>query len=347
MNKKWKLYIVTLIVLLIFLFFGKTADKREDKEDENKKDEVFSSVETPEIVYDSVAFKMACEEIIYNDIDESYIGKYVTKELVAFEHKEPEDGCRVYTGAALEDFIEDLDAFQNTYRVYKLRDYRLWDDYDMQSEDIMRVYGIVEDITYNQKNGKNVPIIRMYYADYIRQYGEKPEQAKNLEEIEEERKAEEEEYAKKDAINSDYTGVTKNIEGMSELPLEDYIQYCDSMCMYDIVSSKYALTGRHVKIHVKTSYGERFTGDEAKRKYLGQWESPENIHDNVWNCVLYNERSESYVLPTSRYVFLYFKNTEDMDVLSLKKGTEIIAYGQIVKHNVDDDRLEVLVRYYE
>ena len=36
-----------------------------------------------------------------------------------------------------------------------------------------------------------------------------------------------------------------------------------------------------------------------------------------------------------------------MDVLSLKKGTEIVVYGQIVKHNVDDDRLEVLVRYYE
>lgn len=292
-------------------------------------------------------FKSSCEELILKNVDEDIIGKYVTKELIFGGGTVQEDGHTLYKCGATEDFLEDLGVYQKTYNIYKIEDYRIQKDFPIEENDVMRIYGIVDDVSMSYQTGNYNPTIKIYYAEYIRRYGQKAEDAKNEEEIKKEREEVAKELEYKDSLNSDYTGTTKNIDNMDELPLTEYMTYCDNMNLQDVVNSNEDFTGRYVKLHIQVSEHKKFNNDEGKTKRLGKLKKNENVQDDVWFCMLYNERVDEYVYPKSEIDTLYFLNTESIDASALNKGDNLIVYGQFVAYDVENGKFEMIVRYFE
>lgn len=60
-------------------------------------------------------FKASCIEVDYNDLDDTWIGKNVTKEIL-FTSSDKES----YTCGATESYVEDFDDFQKTYNIYEI-----------------------------------------------------------------------------------------------------------------------------------------------------------------------------------------------------------------------------------
>lgn len=339
-----------VIVLMLGILFG--CSERQDKTDMEEEDKEAADVmegafAIPEIVYDELVFKEMCEELDFREASEESVGRFVTKELTSFSLSGTRENGEVLYSSANP---EDLKDVTHTYRIYGVVDCRFFSQYELQYTDVFRVYGIVEGTFYNKFSGSDCPIIRIYYADYVKQSWEDEEEAKELEEVIADRKEDEKEIAEAHATISDYTGVTKNVEKMWELPVEEYKKYCDSLCLHDVMGFEHNLNGLHVKLHVKTGSAKKFSSEEHKLKYMDKWRVYEPLHDNVWLCSIYNEISESYHLPSSRFVYLYFNDNLDMDVSSLKKGEELIVYGQIVEYkkiDLSSEEVEILVRGYE
>lgn len=292
-------------------------------------------------------FKLKCEELVFKDIDKNTIGKYVTKELIFDGGTIQDGGYTLYECGATEDFLEELGVYQKTYNVYRIKDYRIDKDFPIEGSDVMRIYGIVEDVSKSYKTGNYNPTINIYYAEYIRKYGEKAEDAKSEEEIKKEREENAKESEYKEDLNSDYTGISKNISNMDEMALVEYMMYCDAMNFKDIVNSNEDFTGRYVKLHVQVVEHKKFKNDEGKTNRLGEWVEIENVQDDVWYCKLYNEQSGEYVYSKSKLNTIYFLDTESIDASILSKGDKIVVYGQLVKHNDENGEFEMLVRYYE
>lgn len=314
---------------------------------ENVENEIVSDETSSLNIENEEKFKSLCEELVFKDINENTIGKYVTKELIFDGGTTQEDGYTLYECGVTEDFLEDLGVYQKTYNVYRIKDYRIQKDFPIEGSDVMRIYGIVEDVSKSYKTGNYNPTIKIYYAEYIRRYGEKPEEAKSEEEIKKEREEAVKELEYKDSLNSDYIGTTKNIDNMDELPLAEYMMYCDAMNLQNVVNSNEDFTGRYVKLHIQVSDHKKFKNDEGKTNRLGEWTKIENVQDDVWYCKLYNERVDEYVYPKSKIDTLYFLNTESIDASALSIGDNLIVYGQFVKHNDENGEFEMLVRYYE
>lgn len=291
-------------------------------------------------------FKEACKEIIFTNINENTVGEYVTKELVFGKSSILEDGTTMYECGAVEDFIEGIE-YQKIYNIYRVKDFRLQKDFPLAGSDIMRVYGVIEDVSKSYNTGYYNPTIKIYYAEYIRRYGEDQDTAKSAEEIKKEREEASKELEYKDTINSDYNGMTKNVSNMEELSLSEYMDCCDNMNLQDVVNSNEDLTGRYVKLHIQVSDHKKFTNDEGKTNRLGDWTEIEYVQDDVWYCKLYNERVDEYVYPKAKIDTLYFLNKNDIAASNLSKGDKLIVYGQLVKYDSTYGQFEMLVRYFE
>lgn len=113
-------------------------------------------------------FKASCIEVDYNDLDNTWVGKNVTKEIL-FTSSEKEE----YECASTESFIEDLDTYQHTYKIYDIKDCRYNKSYIIKASDVTRIYGTITEIHMNYANGLYCPVIDMYYADYIRKWKDK------------------------------------------------------------------------------------------------------------------------------------------------------------------------------
>ena len=113
-------------------------------------------------------FKASCIEVDYNDLDDTWVGKNVTKEIL-FTSSEKEE----YECASTESFIEDLDTYQHTYKIYDIKDCRYNKSYIIKESDVTRIYGTITEIHMNYANGLYCPVIDMYYADYIRKWKDK------------------------------------------------------------------------------------------------------------------------------------------------------------------------------
>lgn len=295
-------------------------------------------------IYDEEEFKLKCNEIIFKDLSEAFIGEYVTKEIIIGSSTTTEDGIKIYECGATEDFLEEMDFYQKTYNVYRIKDYRIDNAFPIQGSDVMRIYGVIEDVSKSYHTADYNPTIKVYYADYVRQYGEKPEDAKSAEEIKEQREKEAEEKEYKQSLNSDYTGATKNIENMNELPLEEYITYCDKMNYRDITSDE-DLTGRHIAIHIQLFDELVFKSEQGKEKQLGSWIDISKVQDCVWDFLFYGELAEDYISDFGR---MYFQNVENINPADLKKGTNLYIYGQVIEMPAEYyDKMKILVRYYE
>lgn len=183
--------------------------------------------------------------------------------------------------------------------------------------------------------------------EYIRRYGEKPEEAKSKEEIKKEREEEAKELEYKDSLNSDYTGVTKNVDNMDALSLKDYISFCDAMNRHDLLTVDEDIVGRHVKLHIQVTSHKRFKNDRGKASYVGEGIPVENIQDDFWYCNIFNERTDEYVNPLASVNTLYFLNIEDTDAAILSKEEKLVVYGQILEFDNINGKFEMLVRYYE
>lgn len=350
-------YLLSAVCLLSILSIGgcsyeidkETEDNlvKTNKNNENTESEVVSNETSTLNIENEEEFKSLCEELVFKDIDENTIGKYVTKELIFDGGTVHEDGYTLYKCGATEDFLEDLGAYQKTYNVYTIKDYRIQKDFPIERSDVIRIYGIVEDVNKSYQTGNYNPTIKIYYTEYMRRYGEKQEEAKSEEEIKKEREEIARKLEYKDSLNSDYTGTTKNIDNMNELSLADYIAYCDAMNLQDVVNSNEDFTGKYVKLHIQVSDHKKFINEEGKVNRLGEWTDIKNVQDDVWYCKLYNERVDEYVYPKSKIDTLYFLNTESIDASVLSKGDNLIVYGQFVKHNSENGEFELLVRYYE
>lgn len=292
-------------------------------------------------------FKTLCSEIIYNDISEQAVGKYVYKDLFNWQIRESGDR---YLCNAIEDFIEDLKVYQKTYRNYEIIDCRYDGSFPIEDSDILRVYGIVDSVSESYFTGGYNPTIKMYYIEYIRKYGKEPED-KTMDEIGDERVARNEQIRQeieyKNSLNTDYNGETKNIDGMEELPLDEYKSHCDEM-NYSNLTNGEDLTGRYVAIHVQTSSHKIFKSDDGKKKWIGEWIEPESICDDFWFCKIYSERAEDYIMPFAHTETLYFLNIESIEPGKMKKENNLIIYGKVISFDMNNQGdMEVLVRYYE
>lgn len=252
----------------------------------------------------------------------------------------------MYECGAVEEFIEDI-GYQKTYNIYRIKDCRLQKDFPIAGSDIMQVYGVVEDVSQSYKTGYYNPTIKIYYAEYIRRYGENPDAAKSAEEIKKEREAAAKELEYKDTINSDYNGTTKNVTNMEDLPLKEYMDCCDNMNLQNVVNSNEDLTGRYVKLHIQLSDHKKFTNDDGKTNRLGNWTEIEYVQDDVWYCKLYNERVDEYVYPKAKIDTLYFLNKDGIDASNFSEGDNLVVYGQFVKYDSTYGEFEMLVRYCE
>lgn len=328
----------------------------EEQENENKN---ITPVSAPEITQkplndvlkNEIEFKNLCTELIYNDINKNSIGTYVYKDLFSWNKNDNKNDTDYdYSSVALEDFIEDLKSYQYTYRNYYIKDYRFDKTFPIESNDILRVYGVIEDVSWSYFNGQYNPKIKMYYADYIRKYRKEVEN-KTIEQIKNERykkyKEQEEEKKYKNSLNTDYTGITKNDKNMNELPLNEYIKKCDKV-NYSNLTNGEDFTGRHICLNVQTFSMEKFVNENRKNNKFKNMVNPQNVQDNFWICKIYSEMAGYYIIPYAHFETLYFLNTEKIYPSNLKKEQNLIIYGQITKfdlHNKGD--MEILVRYYE
>lgn len=288
-------------------------------------------------------FKSNCVEITYNDLDEEWIGKYVTKEII-FGDLEVENNVCVAT----EDLIEELDGYQHSYRIYKINDVRLDKSFPINENDVIRVYGIIKDVNKNYANGLFYPVIDMYYVEYKRKWGDIVDETKDINEIIEEREKEKirlkEEEKYYNSLNSDYSGTSKNVDAMDELSLGEYINCCDKLNYNDLYSGE-DFTGRYVAIHVQLFSHKIFTSEKGKENRLGDWTDIQFVQNDVWEITVYNEKAEDYI---ADFGTIYFLNKEDISPNNLKKGDKLIIYGQLINHPKETyDDWEVLVRYYE
>lgn len=113
-------------------------------------------------------FKASCIEVDYNNLDDTWVGKNVTKEILFTSSEKDEYEC-----ASTESFIEDLDKYQHTYKIYDIKDCRYDKSYIIKESDVTRIYGTITEIHINYANGLYCPAIEMYYADYIRKWKDK------------------------------------------------------------------------------------------------------------------------------------------------------------------------------
>lgn len=276
-------------------------------------------------------FRNMCIEVKYNDIDKEWIGKYVTKEILFTSSEQTEYQC-----ASTEDYIEDYLEYQHSYRIYDIFDCRLDKSFPIYPNDVIRIYGIITDVKMNYANGLYYPIIDMFYADYIRKWREPIDDTKSIEEIKQERIAENEKIKAENeyfnSLNSDYTGITKNVENMETLSENEFKEKCDSMNFMDMVDSTEDLTGRYVKLHIKITDHKIFTKESGKRRHLGDLVDVYNIDDNVWYAKLFYERTEEYI---GNIIWVYFVDNEIYDINSLKEDQELTVYGMILDYEVN------------
>lgn len=268
----------------------------EEKNDTNRVDieEEFSKIY--EEIISSItedSFKSNCKEIDYNDLDESWIGSFVTKELIFNASNTGEYKC-----GATEDFVEDVKVYQKTYKTYNIYDCRFDNSFPIFDNDVIKIYGVITDVRYNFANGLYFPIIDMYYIEYVREWRKPVDNEKSIDDIINERneyiRKEKERIEYLDSLNSDYEGETKNVENMSDLDISEYISYCDKINYRDLYSGE-DFTGRHVSIHVQLFEHKIFTSEKGKENRLGKWTNIELVCDDVWKVTIYNERAEDYI----------------------------------------------------
>lgn len=309
-------------------------------------DEIIEKYKNSSIsIYDKDAFKNSCIEITYNNLDKSWIGKNVTKEILFTDTMNDEYVC-----GATESYIEDYNDYQHTYRVYDILDCRINKSFPIYSNDVFRIYGTVKDVQYNYANGLNYPIIDMYYADYVREWGKDIDTSKALAQIEDERITEQNELKSKQeyyhSLNSDYTGTTKNIDSMLSLDEDDFKNHCDAMNYYNLMSSTEDLNGRFVKVHLQLEYGKIFLSQDSKYKYLNSYATIFNIDDKLWSCHLYNESVDAY---NGDYFYTFFADNRISSIDSLKENDELIVYGIILNYenNNSNNTFDILALYIE
>ena len=162
------------------IYSKKTKRKKNLKKEVTKKKE-----EQKKFIKQKKKFKKACEEIIYNDLDKKWIGKYVTKEILfdATERSEKNE----YICGSTENYIEEISGFQKSYKVYDIFDCRFNKDFPMYSNDVIRIYGVITDVKMNYSNGLEYPIIDVYYVDYIREWRRSKKDSKTINELMRER----------------------------------------------------------------------------------------------------------------------------------------------------------------
>lgn len=300
--------ILFFIILMIFSSVSKQNDKIADYPKNSKiieKTPTITSAETPtpvqveEIskyeteeecdteekmdtisIYNEEIFKNSCEEIDYNSIDKSFIGKSVTKEILFTSTEEEEYRC-----ASTESYVEDYSGYQHVYAIYDIFDCRFDKSFPIHSNDVIRVYGVVTDIKMNYANGLYYPIIDMYYADYVREWGKSKENSKTANELTHERNAEKERIDAEEqyynSLNSDYNGQTKNVTNMENLSEKEFKEKCDTMNFKDMVDSTEDLSGRYVKIHVKLTDHKVFNSEKGKRSRLNELVDVYDINNTI------------------------------------------------------------------
>lgn len=298
------------------------------------------------LVEDEEQFKNACSEITYNDINKDWIGKYVTKEILFTSAEQNEYKC-----ASTESYVEEYSGYQHVYAAYNIFDCRFDTSFPIHSNDVIRLYGIVTDVKTNYANGLYFPVIDMYYADYIRKWGNPVDDTKSVNELILERKAEKEKIEAEneyyDSLNSDYTGKTKNTPNMSSLSEANFKAQCDSMNFKDMTSATEDLSGRYVKIHTKLTSHKVFASEDAKRNQLDDLVDTYSINNNVWYSNLLYERTGKYV---QNPILLYFANNSNYNIDNLKMEQELIVYGLVLNYSVNDgfhNEFDFLVVYIE
>lgn len=293
-------------------------------------------------------FKNNCIEIIYNDLNDEWIGKYVTKEILFTSAEQHEYQC-----ASTESYIEDLNIFQHVYTIYDIYDCRFDKSFPIYSNDVIRIYGIITGINTNYANGLEYPIIDMYYADFIREWRQPIEEARSMDELIQERNAERERIeAEKEyynSLNSDYTGQTKNVDNMDQLNEEDFKTYCDSMNFKNMFHSSEDLSGRYVKMHIQLTTHKVFKSDASKRTRLNNLVEIYSIDDNIWYGKLFLERTGEY---GGNPVLLYFADNGIYDLNSLKENQTLVVYGLVMNYEVSEvetihNKFDFLVVYIE
>jgi hypothetical protein len=349
--------IVICILLLVISHFFKTAETPDDQislptstsevndiQTESLSDSEISATKISSIPEQS--FKDMCTEVIYNDLDDRWIGKYVTKEILFTSSENSEYKC-----ASTESYVEELSGYQRSYAVYDIFDNRFDKSFPIYSGDVIRIYGIVTEVKMNYGTGLNYPIIDMYYADYIREWKHDEDPTKSIQELIEERNTEKEQREAENqyynSLNSDYTGRTKNIDNMQDLLEEDFKEKCDSMNFNDMVNSVEDLTGRYVKIHVQLTNHMVFRFEEGKKKHLGDLADIYDIDDNIWYSKQFYERTNEYI---GDLIWLYFVDNGTYNLDSLKKEQELTVYGMVLDYKINDgfhNQFDFLVFYIE
>lgn len=277
-------------------------------------------------------FKLSCVEVVYNDIDKEWIGKYVTKEILFTSTEQAEYQC-----ASTESYVEEYSDYQHVYAIYDIFDCRFDKSFPIYSNDVIRIYGIVTDVEMNYANGLYYPIIDMYYADYIREWRKPISENKSIDELIQERNAEKERIRAEneyyDSLNSDYTGTTKNVDDMESLNEAEFKTNCDSMNFKNMVDATEDLTGRYVKIHLQLTSHKVFTSEEAKRNRLDNLVDMYSINNNVWYSRLFYERTEKYI---GEPILLYFADNSSYNLDTLKKDQELIVYGIVLNYTINE-----------
>lgn len=277
-------------------------------------------------------FKLSCVEVVYNDIDKEWIGKYVTKEILFTSTEQAEYQC-----ASTESYVEEYSDYQHAYAIYDIFDCRFDKSFPIYSNDVIQVYGIVTDVEMNYANGLYYPIIDMYYADYVREWRNPESENKTIDEVIQERNAEKERIKDEneyyDSLNSDYSGITKNVNDMKSLSETEFKENCDSMNFKNMVDSTEDLTGRYVKIHLQLTSHKVFTSEEAKRNHLDNLVDLYSINNNVWYSRLFYERTEKYI---GEPILLYFADNYSYNLDTLKKDQELIVYGIVLNYTINE-----------
>lgn len=354
-------FVLFLLIILITLFIWECGKSKDIiSYEQNNSSEAFSAEEythtsEPEkpkednIDINALPeedFKNICIEITYNDLSAEWIGKYVTKEILFTSTEQNEYKC-----ASTESYVEDYSGYQNAYAIYDIFDCRFDKSFPIYSNDVIKIYGIITDVKMNYANGLYYPVINMYYADYIREWGKSEADSKSVDELIQERNAEKErinaENEYYNSLNSDYTGTTKNITDMESLSENEFKEKCDSMNFQDMVDSTEDLSGRYVKIHIKLTDHKIFTKESGKRNCLGELVDKYKINDNVWYGKLFYERTEEYI---GDLIWVYFVENEEYELDNLKEGQELTVYGMVLNYEINNgfhNDFDFLVVYIE
>lgn len=281
-------------------------------------------------------------KLVYSQVDKNLIGKKVYQEFAVLSVEKNEIRC-----CTMDYIDEEYKDYRNIYAICVINDTRELENIIVKPNDVVYIEGIVVDVYPNNGNGLYTPEINATTIKYIRELFHTKEEAVSEEELQKKRLAERDEFEAKINANSNYSGISKNIDNMDILSDDEIMMYSDEVNFRDMENIREEqgdMNHRFVKIHLKISNHKRMQKDERKAEIATAALTNSAICSDYFLSRQFNESIQDYY--DGPVIGVYFKEGIK-GVEKLHDKDEIVVYGQIINYETEYGAFDILVSIIE